>query len=106
MKISELNVSDGWVTELSIQSGVVTVVLKDWQDDSHTITFKGVVGIESYSPEGVDLCHIKVLSESKKIQKLCSIIEANEHEFKEYSFISAWNDLPVLTIFSDNVEIN
>ncbi|EJE4149819.1 TPA: hypothetical protein KDY52_004464 [Vibrio parahaemolyticus] len=105
MIISELNVSDGQVTEFSVQSDVVTVVLKDWQDEVHTLIFKGVVGVESYSPEGVDLCHIKVLTESEKVRKVCSIVEADEHEFIEYSFISAWSDLPVLSVFSENVEI-
>lgn len=105
MIISELNVSDGQITKFSVQSDVVTVVLKDWQDEVHTLIFKGVIGVESYSPEGVDLCHIKVLNESEKVRKVCSIVEADAHEFIEYSFISAWSDLPVLSVFSENVEI-
>jgi len=105
MMISELNVSDGQVTELTVQAGVVKVVLKDWQDNSHTLIFRDVVGVESYSPESVDLCHIKVSTDSERVRKVCSIVEADENEITEYSFISARSDLPILSIFSEAVEI-
>lgn len=105
MIISELNVSDGQVTEFTVRSGVATVVLKDWQDQVYTLVFNNVVGVESYSPEHVDLCHIKVLTDSEQVRKVRSVIEADEDEITEYSFISAWNDLPILSIFGEGVEI-
>ncbi|TDO98872.1 hypothetical protein [Marinomonas balearica] len=105
MIISELNVSDGQVTELTVRSGVVTVVLKDWQSQFYTLVFNNVVGIESYSPENVDLCHIKVLTDSDQIRKVRSVIEADEEEITEYSFISTWNDFPILSVFGEGVEI-
>lgn len=103
--ISELNVSDGQITELSIKADVATVVLKDWKEQTHTIVFKNVIGVEAYSPESVDLCHIKVTSESERLRKVCSIVEEDEDDITEYSFISAWNDLPILTVFCDSLEI-
>ncbi len=105
MMITELNVSDGQITEFSIQSDVVTVVLKDWQEKIHKIIFKNVIGIEAYSPENVDLCHITVILDSERLRKICSIVEEDENEITEYSFISAWNDLPILTIFGEVLEI-
>ena len=105
MMISELNVSDGQITEFTVQSDVATVVLKDWQEATHTLVFKDVIGVEAYSPECVDLCHIKVSTESEKVRKVCSIVEADENEITEYSFISAWSDLPILSIFGESAEI-
>ena len=105
MMVSELNVSDGQITKFAVQSDVATIVLKDWQGKAHTLTFRDVVGVESYSPENVDLCHIKVSTESENVRKVCSIVEADESEVTEYSFISAWSDLPILSIFSKGVEI-
>ncbi|KAF7781314.1 hypothetical protein PRUB_b0491 [Pseudoalteromonas rubra] len=106
MIISDLNVSDGQITELYVYSSLVKVVLEDWKGEKYSLAFKGVVGVECYSPEGVELCQISVLTESEKISKVCAIAEAEENEFKEYSFISAWTDLPVLSVFSGHVEIN
>ncbi|MGO1298560.1 MAG: hypothetical protein ACTMIA_14820 [Vibrio sp.] len=105
MIISELNVSDGQIIEFTIAADVATIVLKDWKDQVYTLVFNNIVGVEAYSPEFVDLCHIKETTDSEQLRKLRSIIEADEDEITEYSFISAWNDLSILSIFGESVEI-
>ena len=106
MKVAELNVTDGQIIEFSVQSDVVTVQLEDWQAQGYTVIFKGVVGLEAYSPQGVDLCHIKVLSESEQINKVCAIVQEDGHQFNQYVFIGAWGDQAVLSLVCEDVEVS
>lgn len=105
MKISSLNISDGHIVELQISSELVRVIIKDWKEITHTLVFKNVIGIEAYSPENIDLSHIKVIHQSDAIKKVCSLVEESELEISEYSFISVWNEFPILNIFSEDLEI-
>ena len=108
MLLSELDISDGQITEFTVQSDTVTILLKDWQEKTYKIIFKDVIGVEAYSPENIDLCHIDVKSSSKALQKVCLLVREDENEitkYSKYSFFSAWSEFPILIIFGMDVEI-
>ena len=107
MILSELDISDGQITEFTVQSDTVTILLKDWQEKTYKIIFKDVIGVEAYSPENNDLCHIAVTSNLKDWPKFL-IEEEDENEIKKhskYSFFSVWYDFSILNIFGKDVEI-
>lgn len=106
MIISELNVSDGHVVAFKILSDRAIVLISDWQETIYAITFEGVVGVEAYSPERTDLCNIEISTQSKRIREACYVADADETNIIEYSFISAWTNIAILRIFSENVEMH
>jgi len=105
MKISELNVSDGHIINLSIGEDTVTVTLKDWKEKSYRIEFKDVIGLEAYSPENIDLSHIKVATGTDEVKRVCAVVEEDVSKITEYSFFSAWNNISILNIFAEDVHV-
>ncbi|WP_157660511.1 hypothetical protein [Burkholderia ubonensis] len=102
MKNSEISVADAQIESFSYRGGRLAVVIRA---DSGTfeVIFDTVLGMKVISPEGQDLSH---LAEGKGGDYLIATCEAAEEPvdgFREFSFISAWTDEPLLTVVAIDV---
>lgn len=83
-KLKELNITDGQIISLIGFSGDVTVVISDWKEAKYKLGFRNVIGIEAYSPEQVDLCHVKIKEHSEKLKRACLIVDENFADWKNH----------------------
>ncbi|WP_321845469.1 hypothetical protein [Paraburkholderia bannensis] len=104
MKSSEIFVADAQIKSFFYDGGRLTVVM---QTDGRIfeIIFLTVLGMKVVSPEGQDLSHLAEIEKSPYLFDTCKAVEEPESGFKEYSFISAWTDEPLLTVIAIDVQI-
>ena len=105
-KINDIDLADGKIISIAYEADKVVLKVTDWQEKNFILEFYGVVGIESYSPENVDLSQFLINKESESLKLVCSRIEEDLERVYEYQFISVWNDQAILTIYSEGLQVN
>ena len=61
--------------------------------------------MKAFSPEGQDLSHLAENSASSFLSEVCTAVEEPVGGFREFSFVSAWTDEPLLTVIADDVQV-
>ncbi|WP_144030225.1 hypothetical protein [Burkholderia sp. AU6039] len=105
MKSSGLCVADARIKSFSYRDARLSVLVQA-NDRVFEVIFHAVLGMKAISPEGQDLSH---LAESKGGGYLVATCEAAEEPvdgYREFGFISAWTDEPLLTIIANDVQVS
>lgn len=102
MNSSEILVADGQIEQFSYQ-GSRLIVLVRTDAGAFEITFHTVLGVTALSPENVDLSHLAESMESQFLFDVCEAAEEPADGFKEFSFISAWDEKPILKVIAIDV---
>ncbi|WP_175815486.1 hypothetical protein [Burkholderia diffusa] len=104
MKSSEIFVADAQIESFLYREGRLAVLI---QADSgmFEVIFDTVLGMKAISPEGQDLSHLEE-SRGAYLIATCETAEEPADGFREFSFISAWNDKPLLTVIAIDVQVS
>ncbi|WP_143036638.1 hypothetical protein [Paraburkholderia steynii] len=105
MKSSEVLVADGQIETFSYRGNCLTVLIRT-DGGAFEVIFHTVLGMKATSPEGQDLSHLAESAESPYLVETCRAAEEPADGFKEFSFISAWNDEPLLTVVAIDVQVS
>lgn len=110
-KLSKYSFEDSSIIDIKIKCNHVEVVLKLWNDEKLSLIFNQYWKLIESSSLEVDIGEIIVEESSELLNEVKKhIIEGDGSEeeikfLKHYSFISAWNDKPVLEIVSNDIEV-
>lgn len=104
MKGSEIRIADAQIESFSYTGGRLTVTVRT-DGGAFDIGFVNVIGMKTISPEAQDLSHLAECSESSYLSETCKAAEELSGGFREYAFISAWTDEPLLTVVAIDVEV-
>ena len=105
MKGSEILVADGQIEAFSYQGNSLAVSVKT-DHGAFDVIFHRVLGMKAFSPEEQDLSHLAESSASSFLSEVCIAVEEPVGGFREFSFISAWTDEPLLTVIADDVQVH
>ena len=105
MKSSEIFVADAQIESFSYREGRLAVLI---QADSgmFEVIFDTVLGMKAISPEGQDLSHLEESRGGAHLIATCETAEEPADGFREFSFISAWTDEPLLTVIAIDVQVS
>lgn len=104
MKSSEILVADAQIESFSYGGGRLRVLIRA-DGGALEVIFHTVLGMKAVSPEGQDLSHLAESTESMYLSETCEAAEEPANGFKEFSFISAWTDEPILTVVAIDVQV-
>ncbi|RQH01652.1 hypothetical protein [Paraburkholderia dinghuensis] len=105
MKSSAILVADAQIESYSYKGGRLTVLIRS-DGGAFEVVFHTVLGMKAVSPEGQDLSHLVESTEkSPYLVAICDAAEEPIDGFKEFSFISAWTDEPLLTVVAIDVQV-
>ncbi|MDR0481280.1 MAG: hypothetical protein LBG66_05280 [Gallionellaceae bacterium] len=104
MKNDALPIADGQIEKFSYHAGGALTVRLQLDGQPFEIIFRHVLGIKAFSPEGEDLSHLAERNMSPFLVETCGILKEAIGHFKEFSFISAWTDEPLLIVIARSAE--
>jgi hypothetical protein len=104
MKSSEICLADAQIEAINYGLGVATVLVKAL-GGAFEITFHTVLAVKAVSPIGEDLSHLAEKTESPFLTQACEEADEPASGFKEYSFVSAWSERPLLTVIAIDVTV-
>ncbi|MCL4664557.1 hypothetical protein L0Z14_26975 [Burkholderia multivorans] len=105
MKSSEIFVADAQIGSFSYQGGRLAVLIRA-DSGIFEVIFHTVLGMKAISPEGQDLSHLAESTGGAYLIDTCEKAEEPADGFREFSFISAWNDEPLLTVIAIDVQVS
>ncbi|MCA8298432.1 hypothetical protein LGN19_32045 [Burkholderia sp. AU30198] len=105
MKSGEIFVADTQIQSFSYQDGRLTVLIRA-DGGMFEVIFHKVLGVKALSPEGQDLSHLAERKEGSYLFALCEAAEELANDFREFSFVSAWTDEPLLTVVAVDVQVS
>ena len=101
-RLEEFNFSDSVIASIEGYSGDVIITIIDWQELRYQVVFKNVIGVEAYSPEGVEVSHIAIQKNLSRIKEIAEIVEEDDVEnISQFSFFSSWTDEVFINIFGE-----
>lgn len=103
MKIREIIVADGQIEAFSYRGNFLTVSVKT-DEGSIDVIFHDVLGMKALSPDGQDLSHLAENCASSFLYEVCVAAEEPVDGFKEFSFISAWTNEPLIIVVANDVQ--
>ncbi|NML31662.1 hypothetical protein [Paraburkholderia antibiotica] len=104
MKSSEVLVADAQIESFAYEGGRLTVFIRT-DGGAFEVVFHTVLSMKTVSPEGQDLSRLAESTESMYLSETCEAAEEPPNGFKEFSFISAWTDEPILTVVAIDVQV-
>ncbi|WP_175997791.1 hypothetical protein [Burkholderia stabilis] len=105
MKSSEIFVADAQIESFSYRGGRLAVLIRA-DSGIFEVIFNTVLGMKSISPEGQDLSHLAESKAGAYLIDTCESVEEPVDGFREFSFISAWADEPLLTVIAIDVQVS
>ncbi|WP_250527508.1 hypothetical protein [Caballeronia sp. GAWG2-1] len=105
MKSSEILVADAQIESFAYEDGRLMVLIRT-DGGAFEVVFHTVLGMKTVSPERQDLSHLAESTESMYLSETCEAAEEPATGFKEFSFISAWTDEPILTVVAIDVQVS
>lgn len=87
----ELGVSlaDGELLAIDARPGSCTLVVRDWREQTHALTFTGVVAVEALSPFGTDLSHAAWDAACPALERARAA--SDEVELRAFCLYGAWS---------------
>ena len=107
MKLEELNIADGRITEILSRPGIVIIKFMDWQEKKWNIIFDNVLALQCIGYENEDIAEVN----NRCSDDFLAQVKKHEGEDEElegvkcYSFISAWKNEAVLKIVASTTKV-
>ncbi|MEM4725229.1 MAG: hypothetical protein QXP01_09475 [Candidatus Hadarchaeum sp.] len=100
-----VRVDDARIVKLMLEGATLCLWIRGWQGDKVLIEFTDVIGIEGFEITDVDLGRVHESTTDPLIEKSCSFAGELRDGFNCYSFLSAWNDQPLLKVVAKSWKI-
>ena len=94
----DYRLDDATITKLTIEKGVVRLLVRNWRDENDVLIFGDVVGVESMSFINTDLSHGLESESDDFLDRCCTVGEEAASEYRCFLFFSAWQETPILKI--------
>ncbi|KER66349.1 hypothetical protein HR51_39610 [Burkholderia cepacia] len=105
MKSGEIFIADAQIQSFTYQDGGLAVLVRA-DGGLFKVVFHRVLGMKALSPEGQDLSHLAESKEGAYLFAICEAAEELADGFREFSFVSAWTDEPLLTVVAVDVQVS
>ena len=106
LNFEQHRLADAEIISVAADGDTVHVAYRDWQEKTCLLEFSGVVGYQSFSPEGRQLSHGLVEMDEPLIAFSCLTAEEDCLDgFKVFSFVEAWQGAKVLRLVAKRVTV-
>lgn len=105
MKSIEIFVADAQIESFSYREGRLAVLIRA-DSGIFEVIFGTVLGMKAIASEGQDLSHLAESKGGAYLISTCETAEEPADGFREFSFISAWTDEPLLTVIAIDVQVS
>lgn len=106
LNFEEHRLADAEIISVAPDGEKVHVAYRDWQEKRCLLEFSGVVGYQSFSPEGRQLSHGMVETDGPFVAFSCLTAEEDCLDgFKVFSFVEARQGAKVLRLVAKRVSV-